>query len=63
MKKEVSPVQAIMAVLLTIVVIGGIWWFVKGRGPAPANPQDVERMLQGEHRSASPAAAPGGGTR
>jgi hypothetical protein len=63
MSKAVKPVQAIVAILLAIVVIGGIWWFVKGRGPAPANPQDVERMLQNEHGSPSPAAPPGGATR
>jgi hypothetical protein len=59
MQKQVSPATAAIAVVLVLVVIGGIWWFVKGRGPAPINPADVERMLQQQNPS-SPVAPPGG---
>jgi hypothetical protein len=57
MKKEVSPVQAVIAIVVTIGLVGGIWWFAKGRGPAPANPQEVEKMLQ-QNPSAAPPNAP-----
>jgi hypothetical protein len=53
MSKQISPAQAIIAIVLAIGLIGGIWWFAKGRGPAPANPQEVEKMLQ------NPSANPG----
>ncbi len=30
MKKEVSPSQAIIVVIIAIGLISGIWWFAKG---------------------------------
>jgi hypothetical protein len=60
MQKQVSPMTAVIAIVLAVVVVGGIWWFAKGRGPAPINPADVERMLQ-QQNPGSPVAPPGGG--
>jgi hypothetical protein len=57
MKKEVSPAQAIIAVIITVGLIGGIWWFTKGRGQPAANPQEVEQMLQQNPSAAPPNAA------
>jgi hypothetical protein len=57
MTKQISPTQAIVAIVIAIIVIGGIWWFVRGRGPAQSNPAEVERMLQQNPSPAPPGAA------
>lgn len=56
MSKQISPAQAIIAIVIAVGLIGGIWWFTKGRGPASANPQEVERMLQ-QNLSPNPSGA------
>ncbi len=57
MKKRVSPAQAVIAVIVAAALISGIWWFTMGRGPAPADPKQVEQMLQQNPSPAPPNAA------
>jgi hypothetical protein len=57
MNKQVSPLQAALAIVLTLIVAGGVWWFGWGRPQSSrADPQAVEQMLQQEMaRPSSPA--------
>jgi hypothetical protein len=57
MKRQVTPSQAVIAIVVVVALVSGIWWFAKGRGPAPANPKEVEQMLQQNPSPAPPGAA------
>lgn len=54
MNKQISPAQAIIAIVLAIGLISGIWWFAKGRSPAPVDQQEVQKMLD-QNQSANPS--------